>query len=81
MGSSRGFVDVKAMGTISFKLHTTSPCRVELSMAPGALSVVLAKAGLPALQGLGSLPSTGGPGRHALPGKAEGGWAQGSLEV
>ena len=25
MGSSRGFVDVKAMGTISFKLHSTSP--------------------------------------------------------
>lgn len=81
MGSSRGFVDAKATGAVPFKLHTTSLCCVEPSTVPGALSAVLAEAGLPALLGLGSLPSTRGPGRHTLPSKAEGGWTRGSLEV
>ena len=81
MGSSRGFVDAKAMGAAPFKLHTTSLRCVGLSTVPGALSALIAKAGLPALLGLGSLPSTRGPGRHTLPGKAEGGWTRGSLEV
>ena len=74
-------MDAKATGAAPFKLHTTSLRCVGLSTAPGALSAVLAKAGLPALLGLGSLPSTRGPGRRPLPGKAEGGWTRGSLQV